>query len=133
MLNETLYFLDSLYSPVVGPTIAEVITAAIVILSSFILAKIVNFILRRFLKGLTAKTKSQLDDLIVAAISLPIILGIVVAGIFIALQGLPGLAPFEFYINGGFTVFYILFAALIAIRIINAFVYWYAMEVSGAR
>jgi small-conductance mechanosensitive channel len=130
MLEQALGLLDSIYSPIVGQTYADFITAGIIIISFFIIAKIINFILKRFIERLTAKTESKLDDLIVEAISLPIIVGIVLLGVFIALQGLPELATYADLINSAYTVFYILFGALIAIRIINAFVQWYALEVA---
>ena len=130
MLDEALGYLDSLYSPVVGQVYADFITATIIIIIFFIIAKMVNAIIKRFVLHISAKTKSQLDDLIVKAISLPIIVGIVLMGIFIALQGLPELSQYADPINSAFTVFYILFAALIAIRLINALVQWYALEVA---
>ena len=130
MLEQALGVLDSLYSPVVGQTFADFITAAIVILLFFVIAKAVNFTIKKFVLHVSAKTKSQLDDLLIDAVSLPILIGIVLMGVFVALQGLPELSQFSDAINSTFTVFYILFAAFIAIRIINAFVHWYAIEVA---
>jgi small-conductance mechanosensitive channel len=130
MLGQALSYLDSLYSPVLGQPLSDFLTAAIIIFVFFIIAKAVNFIIKRFLLRLSSRTKSQLDDLLVNAISMPVIIGIVVVGVFVALQGLPELSGFAFYINSGFTVFYILFGALIIIRIINAMVMWYALEVA---
>ena len=131
MFESALAFVDSLVSPFVGEVYADYITAAIVIAAFFVVAKAVNFIIKRFVLHVSAKTKSELDDLLVGAISLPLILGIVLMGIFVALQGLPELSDYAFYINSGFTVFYILFGALVAIRVINAIVQWYAIEVAA--
>ena len=126
MLEEALTFMDSLFSPLVGEFYADFMTAGIMIVLFFFLAKLVNFILKRFVLHVSSKTDTELDDLIVDAISLPLIIGIVVIGLFIGIQGLPALAAFGDTINLSFSIFYILFSALIAIRVINAVVYWYA-------
>ncbi len=131
MFEPALAFVDSLVSPFVDEVYADYITAAIVIASFFVAAKVVNFMIKRFVLRVSAKTKSELDDLLVEAISLPLILGIVIMGVFIALQGLPELSDYASYINSGFTVFYILFGALVAIRVTNAIVQWYAIEVAA--
>jgi len=130
MLDQALSFADSLYSPILGQFYADIVTAVLVIAIFFALGKTVNFMFKKFVLHVSAKTESQLDDLVVKAISLPIIVGIVIMGVFIALQGLPELSAFGGIINSGFTVFYILFGALIAIRIINALIQWYALEVA---
>jgi small-conductance mechanosensitive channel len=134
--NDTMFefvgfnFLSSFISPLVGDFYADIITAFIIIGIFVLIARIFNFTIRRFILQISAKTKSELDDMIVSAISLPIFIAIVLVGVFIALQGLPELAGYSVFINTSFTVFYILFGALIIIRIINVFVQWYAIEVA---
>ncbi len=130
MLETVLGYVDSFVLPFVGRVYADYITAVVIIAAFFVAAKAVNFIIKRFVLHVSTKTKSELDDLLVDAISLPLVMGIVVAGVFVALQGLPELSEYALYINGGFTVFYILFGALVAIRVINAIVRWYAIEVA---
>ena len=126
MVLEQLNLIDDFFTQFVGEFYADVATSAVIIILAFLVAKLFNFILKRFVLHVSSKTKTDLDDMVVEAISLPILLAIVVAGIFISLQGLPFLADYSETVNAGFTVFYILFAALIAIRIINVMIYWYA-------
>jgi small-conductance mechanosensitive channel len=123
-------FVSELVSPFVGQVYADYVVAAIIIMASVVIAKAFNFIIKRFVLHISAKTKSELDDMIVKAISLPIFIAIVLVGIFVALQGLPELSEYAFYINTSFTIFYVLFGALIIIRIISVFVQWYAMNVA---
>jgi MscS family membrane protein len=126
MLDQIPNFIDSIVAPYADGISADIITSVIIIAAFFVLAKIVSVVFERFVLRISAKTKTDLDDLIAHAISLPIIIGVGVIGIFVALQGLPEISGYEYYVNTGFSVFYILFAALISIRVINAFVYWYA-------
>jgi small-conductance mechanosensitive channel len=126
MIEPALAFIDSLFTPLIGQTYAEIATALVVILIFFLIAKLVNFIFKKVVLRATAKTQTELDDMVVNAISLPLLIGIVVAGIFVALQGLPVLAQFADLINLSFSVFYIFFISMIAIRVIDVFVVWYA-------
>lgn len=126
MLEAEFGFINSLVAPYVGSMYANFVAAGIVIVVFFLLARVVDFVIKRFVLKIAAKTKSELDDLLVNAISSPLIMGIMVLGLFVALQGIPQLSEYWITINGVFTVFYTLFAALVVIRIINVFIYWYA-------
>jgi small-conductance mechanosensitive channel len=123
-------FVSELVSPFVGQVYADCFVAAIIIMVSVAIAKLFNFVMKRFVLHISAKTKTELDDMIVNAISLPIFIAIVLVGVFVALQGLPELSEYAFYINTSFTIFYILFSAMIVMRIIGVFVQWYAMAVA---
>lgn len=126
MFEAELALLDSLIIPVVGAEYAGFVTAAIVIVAFFIMARIVSWLFRVVISRMTSKTSTDLDDMLMDAISLPLIIAIGVIGVFVALQRAPLGDQAEVYVNLGFSVFYILFGALIAIRLINVFIYWYA-------
>ena len=123
-------FVSELVSPFVGQVYADYAVAVIIILAFVVFARLFNFIIKHFVLHISAKTKTELDDMIVNAISLPIFIAIMLIGVFIAIQTLPELSVYAFYINTSFTIFYILFGALLVIRIIGAFVQWYAMNVA---
>jgi small-conductance mechanosensitive channel len=123
-------FVSELVSPFVGQMYADYFVAAAIIIASVVIAKAFNFIVKRFVLHVSARTKTELDDMIVNSISLPIFIAIVLVGIFVALQGLPEISEYAFYINTSFMIFYILFGAMITIRVIGAFVQWYAMGVA---
>ena len=50
MLEEALGYLDSLYSPIVGQSVADFITAAIIIVKFFVAAKLINAVIKRIPK-----------------------------------------------------------------------------------
>ena len=126
MFENELILIDSVVQPLVGTEYAGFVTAGIVIVTFLLAAWVVSWIFRVVISRATSKTSTDLDDMLMNAISLPLIIGIGIVGLFVALQRIP-LSPEEGnYVNLGFSVFYILFGALIAIRIINVIVYWYA-------
>ena len=126
MFEAELGYADSLFTPLVGADYAGIMTAGLIIIAFFIAAKLVSFVFKRIISRLTSKTETDLDDLIMGAISLPLIVGIGIIGVFVALQRM-SLAPEQAtLVNLGFSVFYILFGAMVAIRVINALLLWYA-------
>ncbi|UCD06831.1 MAG: mechanosensitive ion channel family protein, partial [Candidatus Aenigmatarchaeota archaeon] len=95
-----------------------------------IIAKIVNFIIKRSILHVTAKTKTVLDDLILGAVTKPIFLGIFLVGIHISTGMLSALATYANEIVFAFTVIYAAFVGWFAVRIINAIISWYAIEMA---
>ncbi len=68
-----------------GNTIGNWLISLSIIFGSIIVGKIVFLISNKFLKKLTAKSKSKLDDIIVDMIEEPIILAIAIAGVWYGL------------------------------------------------
>ncbi|MEX1002910.1 MAG: mechanosensitive ion channel family protein [Crocinitomicaceae bacterium] len=68
-----------------GNTLLEYTITLGIILGSIILAKIVYWFSKNILKKLTAKTKTNLDDIIVEKIEKPVVFGIVLAASWYAL------------------------------------------------
>jgi small-conductance mechanosensitive channel len=126
MLEAELSLIDSVVQPLVGTEYAGFVTAGIVIVAFLLVAKLVSWIFRAVISRATSKTSTDLDDMLMDAISLPLIICIGIIGLFVALQRIPLSADQGNYVNLGFSVFYIFFGALIAIRVINVIVYWYA-------
>ena len=69
-------------------TITEWAISLSIILGSIIIGKIVFWISNKFLKKITAKSKSKLDDIIIDMVEEPVVLAIAIAGIWIGLERL---------------------------------------------
>ncbi len=108
----------------------EFLDVAFILCVSLIIAKIINIFLDRFVKGLAAKTKTTLDDKLVHAVHKPIVIGALLVGLYFSLHYLSIMSGYEVLINQSFTVIFILFVALVLMRIANAFIEWYSEEVS---
>lgn len=96
----------------------------LIIISSLILAQIVHFILVNYVKKLAARTKTDIDDLILRILTKPLYVFIVFAGLYFALKSLSQLTPYFTYMDGIFFVGTVLLLALIIsdiLRIVLSF------------
>jgi small-conductance mechanosensitive channel len=91
----------------------------LIVLSSFILAQIVHFILVNYVRRLAARTKTDLDDIIVNILSKPVSIFILFTGFYFALKSVSQLAPYFSYIDGTFFVVTTLLLALIISQILR--------------
>ena len=66
----------------------ELLTAFGILVAAFLARKLFRFFLDRGAKRLTAKTKTDLDDLLIQAIEKPIEVGILILGVYLAAQSL---------------------------------------------
>ena len=69
-------------------TIGQWATAMAIILVSIVLAKVVFFLIGRFVKQFTKKTKSKLDDIIIDKFEEPAVFAIIIVGIWYGLKTL---------------------------------------------
>ncbi len=109
----------------------EWILAALIMMISLTAAGAVNFILGRYVRKMTARTKSVLDDMALKAVQRPISLGIFLAGMYLAVRGLQAFLPYAAELNMGFSVIFILYGAFLAVRVINALLEWYGREIAS--
>jgi small-conductance mechanosensitive channel len=106
----------------------EAIEAVAVTLLFFALARITNYILSHQIIKLTSRTKTNLDNLLVNALNMPITLGFVLAGLYIGITSISYLLPYATTINDVFIFIEVYFTAFVAARILNTLLTWYAKE-----
>jgi len=68
--------------------IGDWLIAAAIVLATVIVAKLAYWVLRNIIQKLTAKTKTTLDDILLESLQQPIVFGMVVFGIWFALDNL---------------------------------------------
>lgn len=73
---------------IAGNTVRDWGIAIIIILGTFLLIKIISLINKRLLKPLTQKTNNKLDDIIYDSMESPVLFGIALLGMWIALHHL---------------------------------------------
>jgi len=95
----------------------EIITALAGILASFIAAKILYFIINKYIKTLTRKTKTDLDDKLIAALEKPFVLGIVLIGIYFSLYSIDYIRQKIELMNDIFFVMGVLWSIFVLYRI----------------
>ncbi len=107
-------------------SLAEEILASILILILFITAGwIVYHIFEKFLAKWAKKTKTKLDDEILANIKAPVYAFVILLGAFYSLGSLSVLQPYGDLLSAAFKVAQIALVALIIIRILNVLIAWY--------
>ena len=94
----------------------------LILISSLIVAKIVHFILVKHIREFAARTKTDIDDIILKIITKPLCIFIVFAGFCFALRSLPVLAAYSTMIDDIFFVGTALLLALIVSRILGVLV-----------
>ncbi len=91
----------------------------LILISSIILAKIVHFILVKYVRGIAARTKTDIDDAILKIVTKPLYIFIMFAGFYFGLKSLSVLAPYSTKIDGIFFVVTALLLSLIVSRILG--------------
>jgi small-conductance mechanosensitive channel len=96
------------------------------LLLAFVSKYILGFVARIF----TKKTKTIIDDLIVEALTVPIYIYLIVAGLWIGITRLPEVANYVDNINKGFLVIFWLITGFAISRITHALLTWYSIEIA---
>ncbi len=115
---------------IVALSVREDITAAVIISVAVLISLASRFILNFFKVRLASRTKTDFDDMIVAALTLPLMLGIIMAGTYIALNQLTALDNHRDLIRTDFVVGYIVIGTMAVGRVINVVLTWYGQEIA---
>jgi MscS family membrane protein len=67
-----------------GNTIWQYIAVLFILLSTFILAKITYYLIKHYLKRLSAKTETKMDDVLVSTIERPLVFLLLIIGVYYA-------------------------------------------------
>ena len=107
----------------------EYILFLVILILSVVFAKVFTFILKTYVKRLTAKTKTDLDDIALIIISKPIDLVVILIGLNIALNFLTPAQPYTNIISKVFFVLYTLVITLTLSKIVNVLIlHWFKVQ-----
>ncbi len=108
----------------------DIIYALVIIIGAFVVGEIVKFIIKQGAKRLVSKTKTSLDDELLNAIEKPVLWGITLIGIFIALLYVRFLDNYTARILMIAKVVGIIWGCWLVIRVIKGLFNWYQDEIS---
>jgi len=91
----------------------------LILISSIIFAQIFNFTLKKYVKRITKKTKSDIDDIILSIITKPLYILITVIGIYLALKSLSMSNPYSSWIDGTFFIIIVLIVSLLVSKVVS--------------
>jgi len=97
----------------------EYFRSLLILLGSIIFAGIFNFILKTYIKKLTERTKSDIDDTLLKLITKPVSILLFVIGLYFSLKSLSILIPYTLWIDRLFFVIFMLVISLLASRILS--------------
>lgn len=91
----------------------------VVVVVSVIGAKVIHFVLKNYVKKLTEKTKSDIDDKILQIVTKPFYVLIILWGVYVGLKTLPELSGYMDLITNGFFVLTVGIVALVVSKIVS--------------
>ena len=100
----------------------EYFVFSIILVSSIVVAKILNFILKSYLCKLAEKSKTDIDDILLKIITKPIFILVILVGLYFALKSMSIMTPYTALLNGAFFVFSVLLSTLVVARVLNILV-----------
>src|SRR3989338_9036719 len=95
----------------------EIIIATAGIIGSFIAAKLLCFVLDRYIKSFTKKTKTDIDDRILAALERPFIILVVIIGLYFSLLQVDYVRQYVGIMNDAFFVLSVLWTVFMLYRL----------------
>lgn len=107
---------------ILGAAQNEYVRAILVLVLAFASAQLAYYFLKTVILGITKRTKTPIDDLVVQVITMPIYYIIVFAGLYLALKSLSVIALYNGLLDKLFFVLVILLVAIIIARITDVFV-----------
>ena len=110
------------------PRVFAVLESVAILLGSYLAARIVSFAFARLLVRAAARTRSTLDDRVVAALGRPITYALVLAGAWVAVHHLPLRPGAIAWLEGALFVVGVLLAAVALIRAWGILMGWYVTE-----
>lgn len=108
----------------------DAVLAAIIIAVSVVAAKIFMIIFEKVFLHVSKKTRTTLDDAILSAVRKPMYFGIILVGIFFAVDSLNYAGTYLAEIRQAFTVLWILLGAYTATRVVKVLFAWYTENVA---
>jgi len=95
----------------------EIIIAVAGIIGSFVVAKLLYFIFNKYIKTLTKKTKTDIDDRLLAALERPFVIIVVLIGIYFSLLQIDYIRQYIEILNDLFFVLVVLWAVFVLHRL----------------
>lgn len=96
----------------------DIIFAIVIIVGTAIGVKLADLLLKKML-NFAKHTKTNLDEVIIKSARIPILIGLIILGMWIGITQIGFLKPYSDLLNDVFSVAWLLLAALMALRVID--------------
>ncbi len=103
----------------------DLLLGLVIILSSIVIAKIFWIVVEKNVRKVTSKTKTKLDDKLLASVGKPLRIGIVLIGVYLAVLNVEFLIVYMQLINEMFRIIGILFAVYFGIKLMDILISWH--------
>lgn len=95
----------------------EILTAVIGIIASFVIAKIFYLIINKYVRRATKRTKTDLDDRLLAALQKPFVIGVVLIGVYFSLLQIDYIKQRIGTVNDAFFILGVLWAVFVLYKL----------------
>jgi len=113
---------DFLSVEIYSNTIKQWLIALAFIIGGFVVAKLFFSVLKRIIRGVVTKSKSQLDDIVFNTLNRPLILGMVVFGFYLGVDQLNTGEKFQNLSEKFYHIVIILMTTWFVVRLIKALI-----------
>lgn len=120
---------DFLSIDIFGNTLQQLLMAVAYIIGGFLVAKIFFFLLKKIIRGVVAKSQSQLDDILFTTLHRPLIIAIVALGFYLGLEQLNIGKGFHEVNDKLYHIFIILMVTWFLVRLIKALIDQYVRSI----
>jgi small-conductance mechanosensitive channel len=110
--------------------VRDIVYPVIILTVGVLSALLFYWRLRRILTALADRTTTALDNLLIRSMEWPIIVGIILAGLYFAVVSLPFGASLDFEMRRAFHVAFLVLAGWAGAAALDAISRWYKLEVS---
>ena len=108
----------------------EILVAVLIFAAFWLLAKLLNYLIKNWVPRFTALTRTDLDDRIIRRITPPASLFVVLAGLYFAVKSLPFPEKVQTVTSGVIFVINIIIFTNMAYRAIDEVLKWYGVRVA---
>lgn len=112
-----------------GNTVFDWSISLLIILLTVVVAKIIYWMIKKYVKRFLVTTKSRLDDLIVDMLEEPLVFAVIIAGIWFALDRLTFSADIEILISRAYYILIIFNIAWLISRLVDSLISEYLVPI----
>jgi len=98
------------------------VRAVLILIIAIALAQLIHYLLRTVIAGLTKKTSTKMDDIILEIITMPVYYLLIFSGIYYSLKSLSIISQYNGLIDKIFIVLIVLFSAVVLAKITDVIV-----------
>ena len=114
-----------------GAPLRDILVSLAIALPIFLAAGLFYFSLRHAARRMAARTGTALDNMLLASLERPLVVGIILSGMYFGLLHLPFKESIEFEIRRGFYVAFFFLAAYGGISLVSSVLRWFKLEVTS--